>query len=70
MSKARKAWIVAVSIATVEALKDQGFFLWNYTLRSTHQHVKTNLKLYCQVQRLSTSSPSSSVMAMQIGDAP
>ncbi|KAL6999432.1 hypothetical protein U1Q18_000593 [Sarracenia purpurea var. burkii] len=60
MSASRKAWIVAASIGAVEAMKDQGFCRWNYPLKSLLRHAKTNLKSYCQAQRLSGSSSSSS----------
>nr|XP_016465669.1 PREDICTED: uncharacterized protein LOC107788508 [Nicotiana tabacum] len=43
MSSSRRAWIVATSIGAVEALKDQGFARWNYTMRLLHQHAKANL---------------------------
>ncbi|XP_059664630.1 uncharacterized protein LOC132310476 [Cornus florida] len=49
MSATRKAWVVAVSIGAVEALKDQGFCRWNYALRCA----KTNLRSYYQARRLS-----------------
>ncbi|KNA24892.1 hypothetical protein SOVF_011370 [Spinacia oleracea] len=39
-----RSYIVAASIATVEALKDQGYARWNYPLRSLHHRVKTNLR--------------------------
>ncbi|KAI6690430.1 hypothetical protein NL676_027258 [Syzygium grande] len=61
MSAAGKAWIVAASIAAVEALKDQGFARWNYPIRSVHQHVKSNLRSYSQTKKLS--APSSAAMA-------
>ncbi|KAF5950133.1 hypothetical protein HYC85_012126 [Camellia sinensis] len=56
MSSASRAWIVAVSVGAVEALKDQGFCTWNYTMRSIHQHAKNNLRSYSQAMKLSPSS--------------
>ncbi|KAH0709811.1 hypothetical protein KY290_011216 [Solanum tuberosum] len=42
MSSSRRAWIVASSIGAIEALKDEGFARWNYTLRLLQQHAKAN----------------------------
>ncbi|CAL5336632.1 unnamed protein product [Camellia sinensis] len=56
MSSASRAWIVAVSVGAVEALKDQGLCTWNYTMRSINQHAKNNLRSYSQAKKLSPSS--------------
>ncbi|OMO80437.1 hypothetical protein CCACVL1_12957 [Corchorus capsularis] len=53
---ARKAWIVATTIAAVEALKDQGICRWNYTIRSLHQHTKNNIRSFAQAKKISSSS--------------
>ncbi|KAJ6975955.1 hypothetical protein NC653_031702 [Populus alba x Populus x berolinensis] len=54
MSSASKAWAVAASIAAVEALKDQGFCRWNYTIRSLHQHAKNQLRSFSLAKKLSS----------------
>ncbi|XP_034898428.1 uncharacterized protein [Populus alba] len=56
MSTARTAWIVGASIGAVEALKDQGFCRWTYTMRSLHKHAKNNMRSISQARKLSSSS--------------
>ncbi|KAJ4822459.1 hypothetical protein Tsubulata_022800 [Turnera subulata] len=64
MSSTSKAWMVAASIATVEAMKDQGICRWNHTIRSLHQHTKTHLRSISQAKKLSSSS--SAAVASQL----
>ncbi|KAK1566762.1 hypothetical protein Q3G72_003930 [Acer saccharum] len=56
MSSTSKAWMVAASIAAVEALKDQGFCRWNYPIRFLHQQAKNNLGSVSQAKKFSSSS--------------
>ncbi|XP_052177149.1 uncharacterized protein LOC127791366 [Diospyros lotus] len=59
MASASRAWMVAAAVGVVEALKDQGFCRWNYTMRSMHHHAKTKLRSYSQARKL----PSSAVVS-------
>ncbi|XP_076953811.1 uncharacterized protein LOC143628001 [Bidens hawaiensis] len=58
MSSTSRAWMVAGTVGLVEALKDQGFARWNYTIRTIHHYAKSNLRLVTQAKKLSASSTS------------
>ncbi|XP_060187842.1 uncharacterized protein LOC132617015 [Lycium barbarum] len=58
MSSTSRAWVTAVSLGVVEALKDQGICRWNHTIRAVHQHAKNNLRSYSQAKKLSFQSSS------------
>ncbi|KAH0651046.1 hypothetical protein KY290_031889 [Solanum tuberosum] len=60
MSSTSRAWVTAVSLGVVEALKDQGVCRWNYTIRAINQHAKNNLRSYSHAKKLSSQSSSSS----------
>ncbi|XWS27941.1 hypothetical protein CRYUN_Cryun25bG0023700 [Craigia yunnanensis] len=53
---ARKAWIVATTVGTIEALKDQGIYRWSYTITLLHQHTMNNIRSFAQAKILSPSS--------------
>ncbi|KAL8267288.1 hypothetical protein R6Q59_004632 [Mikania micrantha] len=54
MSSSRRAWMVAGTVGLVEALKDQGFARWNYTIRAIHHHAKSDLRSLTQSNKLSS----------------
>lgn len=54
-----KTWVVAASIAAVEALKlDQRLSRWNRPIWSFQQHVMNNIQSCSQDKRLSSSNSS------------
>ncbi|KAI3787356.1 hypothetical protein L1987_41775 [Smallanthus sonchifolius] len=54
MSSRTRTWMVAGTVGLVEALKDQGFARWNYTIRAIHHHAKSNLRSISQTKKLSS----------------
>ncbi|KAJ0635494.1 hypothetical protein HanOQP8_Chr17g0651441 [Helianthus annuus] len=54
MSSTSRAWLVAGTVGLVEALKDQGFARWNYTIRAIHYHAKSNLRSVTQTKKFSS----------------
>ncbi|CDP14684.1 unnamed protein product [Coffea canephora] len=61
MSSTTRAWIAAVSVGTVQAMKDQGLYRWNHTIRSMQQLAKNNLRSLSQTKQLSPALASSSI---------
>ncbi|KAG5545436.1 hypothetical protein RHGRI_017802 [Rhododendron griersonianum] len=66
MSSTSRAWIAAASVGAVEALKDQGFCRWNYTMRSVHHHAKASLRSFSQANNLSSPSPAAAASASRV----
>ncbi|PWA61459.1 hypothetical protein CTI12_AA319900 [Artemisia annua] len=54
MSSRTRSLIVAGTVGLVEALKDQGFARWNYTIRTIHHHTKANLRSVTQSKKMSS----------------
>ena len=63
MSSRTRSLIVAGTVGLVEALKDQGFARWNYTIRTIHHHTKANLRSVTQSKKF----PSPAAMASSKG---
>ncbi|XP_071703493.1 uncharacterized protein [Rutidosis leptorrhynchoides] len=65
MSSRSRAWMVAGTVGLVEALKDQGFARWNYTIRTIHHHAKSNLRSLSQSNKLSSQAAMASNRRME-----
>ena len=48
--------MMAASVRAMEALKDHGFCIRNYTIRSVQQYGKNNLRSLSQAKKLSSQS--------------
>ncbi|KAI3502153.1 hypothetical protein L1887_30184 [Cichorium endivia] len=65
MSSRSRAWMVAGTVGLVEAVKDQGFARWNYTIRSIHHHAKSNLRSISHTKNLSEPAAMASSRGIQ-----
>ncbi|GJS26470.1 putative reverse transcriptase domain-containing protein [Tanacetum coccineum] len=64
MSSKTRSLIVAGTVGLVEALKDQGFARWNYTIRTIHHHAKSNIRSVTQSKKLSSQAAMASSRAI------
>ncbi|GJU15740.1 putative reverse transcriptase domain-containing protein [Tanacetum coccineum] len=64
MSSRTRSLIVAGTVGLVEALKDQGFARWNYTIRTIHHHAKSNIRSVTQSKKLSSQAAMASSRAI------
>ncbi|KAF9587466.1 hypothetical protein IFM89_008759 [Coptis chinensis] len=53
MSSTSRAWVAALCVGAIEALKDQGLYRWNYAFRSLQDTAKNNIRSFSQAKRLS-----------------
>ncbi|KAI3728722.1 hypothetical protein L6452_17363 [Arctium lappa] len=65
MSSTSRAWMVAGTVGLVEALKDQGFARWNYTIRTLHHHARSNLRSISHTKNLSSPTAMASSRSME-----
>ncbi|GKE44720.1 putative wound-responsive family protein [Tanacetum coccineum] len=65
MSSTSRAWMVAGTVGLVEALKDQGFARWNYTIRTIHHHTKANLRSVTHSKKLTSQAAVASSRGME-----
>ncbi|KVH95906.1 Protein of unknown function wound-induced [Cynara cardunculus var. scolymus] len=61
MSSTTKAWVVAGTVGSVEALKDKGFARWNYTISLINRHTNSNLPSFSQAKKLSAMAKNQSI---------
>ncbi|PWA49082.1 hypothetical protein CTI12_AA480300 [Artemisia annua] len=65
MSSKTRSLVVAGTVGLVEALKDQGFARWNYTIRTIHHHAKSKVRSASQTKKLAPPAAMASSKAIQ-----